>query len=152
MTDSKTALLYYPGHLGPAPTTHLRRYGTKIVWNAPVKAVPAASAAGLVRFGGFLRAHTLPEIAALRGFELAAVERLAAEGRLHLEKYQPKDGAARDVVVMDAQTISALRPASPAAPPSEPNAALPRTAARKGDRVQRDATPAPDTQPRDQEA
>jgi hypothetical protein len=151
MTDQKTALLYYPGHLGPAPTTHLRRYGTKVVWNAPVKAVPAPSAAGLVRFGGFLRAHTLPEAAALRGLELAAVERLAAEGHLHVEKYQPRDGAALDVVVMDAQTISALRPAPPAAPSSNPPAATPRTLARKGDRVQRDAAPAPDIQPRDQE-
>lgn len=113
MTPPKYRYVYYPGHLGLHPVTELTAH-RGILWDAPVRRVPAKAAGWLVAEGGFLLALDHDEAAHQLGRSKKKLAELVKTGRLHGETYQPPREGEPDIAVIvlpAATTPAALKAA-----------------------------------------
>ena len=110
MTETSHVYIHYPGHLGLHPVTELTSQ-RGILWDAPVKLVPAIFAESLISEGGFELALDLDAAKKALGFPKTRLRELIADGRLRAVTYSKKGGEDVELIVIP----SGLTPAALAA-------------------------------------
>ena len=107
MTETSHVYVHYPGHLGPHPVTELTSQ-RGILWDAPVKLVPAIFAESLISEGGFELALDLDAAKKALGFPKTRLRELIADGRLRAATYTKKGEDVELIVIPSGLTPAAL--------------------------------------------